>query len=133
LIALLKQEAMKCIIGILIAVFISVGSQHETSAMPKTDWVGKYMTEDGTTLNVKAQTPSEITFEIVGKKTGDCQESFRGKAMLTTATNATYADKDNILVITLLKRTDGKIEVTETGFEHSPDCLPFSGIFKPTY
>lgn len=125
---------MKCAIGILIAAFlISFGSKNETVAMMKTDWVGKYMTEDGTTLNVKAQTAAEITFEIVGKRTGDCQESFRGKATLTTASNATYQDKDNILVITLIKRSDGKIEVTETGFEHSPDCLPFSGIFKPTY
>lgn len=125
---------MKCAIGILIAAFlISFGSKDETAAMTRTDWVGKYMAEDGTTLNVKAQTAAEITFEIVGKKTGDCQESFRGKATLTTASNATYQDKDNILVITLIKRSDGKIEVTETGFEHAPDCLPFSGIFKPTY
>lgn len=126
---------MKCVIGILIAAFLVSFSAQDNLAVTavRNNWVGKYVSEDGTTLNVKAQTSAEITFELIGKRTGDCQESFRGKATLTTANNATYKDKDNILVITLLKRSDGKIEVNEIGFEHSPDCLPFSGIFKPSY
>ncbi|MDQ3111524.1 MAG: hypothetical protein M3R17_16680 [Bacteroidota bacterium] len=132
---------MKCVIGILIAAFlISFQSQEQSTknAFGKNTWVGSYVNEYGTVLNVKEQTPTEITFEIVSKK-GECQESFRGKATFTSATNATYKDNsnfndnENILIITLMKRTDGKIEVSETGFEHAPDCLSFSGIFKPSY
>ena len=126
---------MKCVIGILIAAFlISFQSQDQSTinSAKKNNWVGSYVNEYGTVLNVKEQTLLDITFEIINKK-GECQESFRGKATLTSANNATYQDKDNILVITLLRRTDGKIEITETGFEHAPDCLSFSGIFKRSY
>jgi hypothetical protein len=126
---------MKCVIGILIAAFlISFESQDHSAknTFSKNNWVGSYVNEYGTVLNVKAQSLVDITFEIVNKK-GECQESFRGKATLTSATNATYQDKDNVLIISLLRRSDGKIEVTETGFQHGQDCLSFSGIFKPSY
>jgi hypothetical protein len=126
---------MKCAIGILIAAFlISFETQDHSSANTsrKANWVGSYVNEYGTTLTVKDQSLLDITFELVNRN-GECQESFHGKAALTSATNALYQDKDNILKISLLRRSDGKIEVTETGFEHSPDCVSFSGIFKPTY
>jgi hypothetical protein len=125
---------MKCVIGILIAAFlVSFQTTERTqNVLGRNSWVGSYVNEYGTVLTVKEQTPVDITFEIVNRK-GECQESFRGKATLTTATNATYQDRNNVLIITLLKRTDGKIELSETGFEHSPDCLSFSGIFNPSY
>ena len=97
----------------------------------KTDWLGTYRSELGMTLKVKDQTLIDLTFEIQQGK-GQCQESIRGKAVLTSANNANYNDKDNIVTIMLLKRSDGGIEVSETGFQHSPDCETFNGIYKPS-
>jgi hypothetical protein len=120
---------MKCVIGILLAAFlIGFNAKHHRV---KNDWVGSYVNEYGTVLNIKDETLVDFTFEIINKK-GECQESFHGKAVLEKANNASYHDKDNILIITLLRRTDGRIEVSETGFQHAPDCLSFSGIFKPS-
>ncbi len=132
---------MKFVLGILLAGFLvgfSVNDKFALKAPGKNDWVGSYVNEYGMVLNVKTQTLTDITFEIVNKK-GECQESFRGKAVLLNATSASYKDnsnfndEENILIITLNRRTDGKIEVSETGFQHAPDCLTFSGIFKPSY
>ncbi len=132
---------MKFVLGILLAGFLvsfGVNDKHGLKAPGKNDWVGSYVNEYGMVLNVRTQTLTDITFEIVNKK-GECQESFRGKAMLVNNTRASYKDNsnynddENLLTITLDRRSDGKIEVSETGFQHAPDCLTFSGIFKPSY
>lgn len=132
---------MKCVIGILIAAFlISFQSQEQANRnfASKNNWLGSYVNEYGTVLNIKAQTAADLTFEIVNKK-GECQESFRGKAVFTSTNqasyknNSSYNDNDNILIFSLMKRTDGKIEVTETGFAHAPDCLTFSGIYQRSH
>ncbi|MEO5644725.1 MAG: hypothetical protein ABIQ40_04070 [Bacteroidia bacterium] len=129
---------MKCVIGILIAAFLISFESQEKSTLTlaqKNNWVGSYVNEYGTVLNVKAQTASDLTFEVVNKK-GECQESFRGKATFTSANQASYQnsssynDNENILIFSLMRRDDGKIEITETGFAHAPDCLSFSGIYK---
>lgn len=121
---------MKFVIGILLAAFL-IGFNAKYHPV-KNDWVGSYVNEYGTILNIKDQTLLDFTFEIVNRK-GECQESFRGKAVLEKADNAGYHDKDNILIITFLRRSDGRIEVSETGFQHASDCLSFSGIFKPSH
>lgn len=131
---------MKFVMGILLAGFLVGFGVNDKLAVKagKNDWVGTYVNEYGTELNVRSQTLTDITFEIVNKK-GECQESFRGKAILLNPTNATYKDNsnyndgENILTITLLRRPDGKIEISETGFQHAPDCLTFSGIYKRSY
>lgn len=126
---------MKYIIGILIAsvLFGFEVQDHSTKNISKINkWSGTYVNENGIVLNVKDETLIDFTFEIVNKK-GECQESFHGKAVLNSATNASYIDKDNILTISLRKKKDGKIEVSETGFQHAPSCQPFSGIYKPSF
>lgn len=119
---------MKYIMGIFITAFLSGFTAKDKSA--KNDWVGNYQNADGIILTVKDQSLVDFTFEIVNKSSA-CQESFHGKAVLNSPTNANYTDKDNILMISLLRAKDGKIEVTERGFQHAPTCLEFSGIFKP--
>lgn len=132
---------MKCVIGILIAAFLISFQSQEKSSLDfagKNNWLGAYVNEYGTVLNVKTQTPGDITFEIINKK-GECQESFRGKAIFTSTNqasykdNSSYNDNENILIFSLMRRTDGKIEVTETGFAHAPDCLTFSGIYQRSH
>jgi hypothetical protein len=125
---------MKYAIGFFLFVFLS-GFHPDNfigrKTILKTEWLGNYVNDEGVSLVVKDQTLLDITFEIVNKGT-ECQESFHGKGLLTSATNASYNDKDNLFNIGLIRRKDGKIEVTERGFVHPVNCPGFSGIYKPS-